>query len=212
MQAGFCCLESGSVRSKNSINVAAKNFGGFCVAATVFLLLGLGLLGFGLMFGESRDGILGHTGFFADPDDPSRLAFFVFQLMFCGTVTTMVSGAIAERAKYPDYLVITALVALIIYPVFGHWSWASGPDGPHGWLGEIGFVDFAGGSVVHYIAGWVSLAAVLIIGPRRGRYENPDEAFCSYSLPLTALGVIVIWIGWIGFNGGSTLAFNEKSR
>ena len=205
MQAGFCCLESGSVRSKNSINVAAKNFADFCISAGVFWFVG-----FGLMFGASQSGLIGGSSYLFTLDDPKSAAFFVFQLMFCGTATTIVSGAIAERARYSGYLLISLVIALPIYPVFGHWAWGGAFGGEQGWLAAIGFVDFAGGTVVHSVAGWVSLAAVLIIGPRSGRFGGSGAPFRSHSLPLAALGVFIIWVGWIGFNGGSTLAASDN--
>jgi len=130
--------------------------------------------------------------------------------MFCGTATTIVSGAIAERARYTGYLLISLVVALPIYPLFGHWAWGGAFGGDPGWLAALGFVDFAGGTVVHSVAGWVSLAAVLIIGPRTGRFDGTGTPFRSHSLPLAALGVFIIWVGWIGFNGGSTLAASAK--
>lgn len=205
MQAGFCCLESGYVRSKNSVNVAAKNFADFCISAGIFWLVG-----FGLMFGASANGIIGATDFvFSVSDDPGYIAFFVFQLMFCGTSTTIVSGAVAERTRYVGYLMIAIVISLVIYPVFGHWAWGGVIGGAPGWLAALGFVDFAGSTVVHSIAGWVALAAVIIIGPREGRFDGTGGNFRSHSLPLSALGVFTIWVGWIGFNGGSTLAANE---
>ncbi len=206
MQAGFCCLESGYVRSKNSVNVAAKNFADFCISAGIFWLVG-----FGLMFGASANGIIGATDFvFSISDDPGHIAFFVFQLMFCGTSTTIVSGAVAERTRYVGYLMIAVVISLVIYPVFGHWAWGGVYGGAPGWLAEMGFVDFAGSTVVHSIAGWVALAAVIIIGPRDGRFDGTGGNFRSHSLPLSALGVFTIWVGWIGFNGGSTLAANDS--
>jgi Amt family ammonium transporter len=205
MQAGFCCLESGSVRSKNSINVAAKNFADFCISAGVFWFAG-----FALMFGASHNGLVGTEGFLFSLTDPKSATFFVFQLMFCGTATTIVSGAIAERARYTGYLLISLIVAFPIYPLFGHWAWGGAFGGDPGWLVALGFVDFAGGTVVHSVAGWVSLAAVLVIGPRTGRFDGPGNPFRSHSLPLAAFGVFIIWVGWIGFNGGSTLAATDK--
>lgn len=202
MQAGFCCLESGFVRSKNSVNVAAKNFADFCISACIFWAVG-----YGLMFGASSNGIIGTTTFiFSVSDDPGHIAFFVFQLMFCGTSTTIVSGAVAERTRYVGYLMISTVISLIIYPVFGHWAWGGAIGGARGWLAEMGFIDFAGSTVVHSIAGWVGLAAVIIIGPRVGRFDGTGGNFRSHSLPLSALGVFTIWVGWICFNGGSTLA------
>ncbi len=205
MQAGFCCLESGYVRSKNSVNVAAKNFADFCISAGIFWAVG-----FGIMFGVSNGGIIGVSSYlFSVSDDPGQIAFFVFQLMFCGAATTIVSGAVAERTTYVGYLMIAVVISLVIYPVFGHWAWGGATGGDPGWLATMGFIDFAGSTVVHSIAGWVGLAAVLIIGPRDGRFDGTGGSFRSHSLPLSALGVFTIWVGWIGFNGGSTLAAND---
>lgn len=162
------------------------------------------------MFGSSTNQFIGEDSFaFSDIGDPSQIAFFVFQLMFCGAATTIISGAVAERTRYNGYLAISVAVSLIIYPVFGHWAWAGANGGTHGWLAARGFVDFAGSTVVHSVAGWVSLAAVLIIGPRIGRFDGTGGHFRSHSLSLSALGVFTIWVGWIGFNGGSTLAANH---
>ena len=206
MQAGFCCLESGYVRLKNSVNVAAKNVADFCISAGVFWLLG-----FGVMFGASASGLIGTSDFaFSSTHDPSHITFFIFQLMFCGTATTIVSGAVAERTRYVAYLWISLFIALIIYPVFGHWAWGGAYGGDPGWLAAMGFIDFAGSTVVHSIAGWVGLAAILIVGPRHGRFDGSGGRFRSHSLPLSALGVFTIWVGWIGFNGGSTLAANDQ--
>lgn len=205
MQAGFCCLESGYVRSKNSVNVAAKNFADFCISTAIFWVVG-----FGMMFGASANGIVGASEFlFSASDDPGHITFFVFQLMFCGASTTIVSGAVAERTRYAAYLMIAVVISLVIYPVFGHWAWGGVYGGAPGWLAALGFVDFAGSTVVHSIAGWVGLAAVIIIGPRLGRFDGTGGNFRSHSLPLSALGVFTIWVGWIGFNGGSTLVAND---
>ena len=165
MQAGFSCLESGLVRTKNSINVATKNFVDFCVSSAIFWLFG-----FALMFGASASGLVGTTDFLFDPTGKAWLAaFFVFQMGFCGTATTIVSGAVAERMRFAGYLAVAVVMAAVIYPVMGHWVWGSAAGlSPAGWLQQIGFVDFAGGTVVHSVGGWVSLAAIIILGPRLG--------------------------------------------
>lgn len=137
MQAGFCCLESGYVRSKNSVNVAAKNFADFCISAGIFWAVG-----FGIMFGASANGLFGTTDYvFSGIDNASKITFFVFQLMFCGTSTTIVSGAVAERTSYKGYLLISIVISLIVYPVFGHWAWGGVIGGAPGWLAANGFVD-----------------------------------------------------------------------
>lgn len=206
MQVGFCLLESGQVRAKNSINVAIKNLADFCVSAAVFWLFG-----FGLMFGGGAlSGYVGLDDFFFDPHEPYALAFFVFQLVFCGTAITIISGAVAERIRFGAYLLVALFVSGIIYPVFGHWVWAM-ENGVHvGWLGELGFRDFAGSTVVHSVGGWVSFAGILIIGPRLGQFEPNQPRIQGHNLTLASAGTLILWFGWIGFNGGSTLALNDK--
>jgi len=205
MQPGFACLESGLARSKNSINVATKNVADFIVCTFFYCLIG-----FGIMFGQSHAGLFGWTFFFSDDIDPELVAFFMYQLMFCGTAATIISGAVAERMSFNAYLAVSALVSVLIYPLFGHWVWGGAVGGGSGWLEQMGFVDFAGGTVVHSLAGWVGLAAVLIIGPRIGRERGSSVAFRSHSLPLAGLGMFLIWFGWIGFNGGSLLAADAR--
>lgn len=206
MQAGFLCLESGLVRSKNSINVAAKNISDFIVSGTLFWAVG-----FAIMFGDSIGGWFGSSHFFfGGQANPSLIAIFLFQMMFCGTAATLVSGAVAERMNYLGYLVCTITIALFIYPLVGHWVWASAITGtPTGWLELRGFVDFAGSTVVHSVGGWVALAALLVIGPRFGRYEQGKQRIPGSNLPMAVLGAMLIWFGWFGFNGGSTLAWND---
>ena len=207
MQAGFLCLESGLVRSKNSINVAAKNISDFIVSSSLYWLFG-----FGLMFGDSQWGLFGWSDFaFAEPADTKLIAIFLFQMMFCGTAATLVSGAVAERMSFMGYMVVTVTIALFIYPFVGHWAWAGIITGePIGWLEKIGFVDFAGSTVVHSVGGWVALAAVLVIGPRIGRFTGSASAIPGSSIPTAILGCLLIWLGWFGFNGGSTLAWNNS--
>ena len=208
MQAGFMCLESGLTRSKNSINVAVKNFTDFGCSVTLFWAFG-----FALMFGTSFQGWIGGSGFFLKTDLPAfDLAFFLFQAMFCGTATTIVSGAVAERMKFGSYLLIACLISGVIYPIFGHWTWNGVNHGElMGWLGKLGFVDFAGSTVVHSVGGWVSLASLPIVGARAGRFPKfgKAEKIHGSNLPISVLGALILWLGWFGFNGGSTLALNE---
>lgn len=206
MQAGFLCLESGLVRSKNSINVAAKNITDFTLASAIFWLVG-----FGLMFGQSSSGWWGTTDFMFGADSPANMiTFFIFQMMFCGTAATLVSGAVAERTSYIGYVLMTIVIALFIYPVVGHWSWSGIiASEPTGWLEKLGFIDFAGSTVVHSVGGWVALAAIIIIGPRIGRYDLSERRIPGSNLPLAVLGGLLIWFGWFGFNGGSTLAWDD---
>jgi ammonium transporter len=203
MQAGFTAIESGLVRSKNSINVAVKNFANFLIAASLFWLFG-----FGLMFGSGEGGVIGTSSFFFDSDSTFLTAFFLFELGFIGVATTLITGAVAERMRFGGYLVLAGLVAAVIYPVFGHWAWGdaslTGSGGSDGWLNELGFVDFAGSTVVHSVGGWVALAAIIVLGPRIGRFGTRPVPIRADYLPLTTLGVFVLWVGWYGFNGGST--------
>jgi Amt family ammonium transporter len=207
MQAGFLCLESGLVRSKNSINVAAKNISDFTVSSTIFWAVG-----FAIMFGDSYGGIIGTDNFlFGNNASPLMITTFLFQMMFCGTAATLVSGAVAERTSYFGYLIITVTISLFIYPVVGHWAWAGIISGTAtGWLELIGFVDFAGSTVVHSVGGWVALAAILIIGPRIGQFDESSRRIPGSNVPMAVLGAMLIWFGWFGFNGGSTLGWTES--
>src|SRR5262249_13469981 len=168
MQAGFTCLESGLVRTKNSINVAIKTFATFLVAASLFWLFG-----FGLIFGVSFEGWVGTSEFLFGGERPFLLAFFVFELGFIATATTLISGAVAERMRFAVYLVVAVIVAGVLYPLFAHWAWGArqlAGGGTEGWLKDLGFIDFAGSTVVHSVGGWVALAAIIILGPRLGRF------------------------------------------
>jgi Amt family ammonium transporter len=207
MQAGFLCLETGKTRSKNSINVAAKNISDFIIAAVIFWVFG-----FALMFGDSFYGVLGTSAFyFGANNTPYQISFFIFQMMFCGTTATILSGAVAERMSFRSYLYATILLTSIIYPVSGHWAWASFYNENNvGWLQSIGFVDFAGSTVVHSVGGWVALAAIIIIGPRLGRFDCDTSFPVGSNIPLSVLGTLLIWLGWFGFNGGSTLMFGPQ--
>ncbi len=207
MQAGFCCLESGLVRSKNSINVALKNVMDFCIGSLTFWLVG-----YGLMFGASRQGLFGTTGWvFGHGAGPWELSFFLFQLVFCGTAVTIISGAVAERMRFVGYLVIAVLVSGIVYPFIGHWVWGGVADAVNkGWLKELGFIDYAGSTVVHSTGGWVALAAVLVVGPRLGRFTTGAPPIYGHNLPMVALGVLLLWFGWFGFNGGSAYSVNSQ--
>lgn len=210
MQAGFMCLESGLTRSKNSINVAIKNLADFGFSVAIFFMMG-----YAIMFGASWGGLFGTQGFFglSGNNQSHETAFFLFQAAFCGTAVTIISGAVAERMHFTGYIVIVILVSGITYPFFGHWVWNGAEHGvSNGWLGQLGFIDFAGSSVVHSVGGWVSLAALLIVGPRAGRFPKHGVAheISGHSIPLAILGVILLWIGWFGFNGGSTFALDNR--
>ncbi len=212
MQAGFCLLESGMARAKNSINVAAKNIADFCIACLAFWIVG-----FGLMFGESFGGWIGlPAGLTPSIQRPETIAFLFFQTVFCGTATTIISGATAERISFRGYLIVCVLVSAIIYPIGGHWVWGDALlgggalGGNAGWLQAIGFVDFAGSTVVHSVGAWVSLAAILIVGPRLGRFSCKRGAINGSNLPSAVVGVVVLWFGWLGFNGGSTFGLTAS--
>jgi len=212
MQVGFLSLETGLTRRKNNANVAAKNLVGVGIAIALFWLFG-----FGLMFGASGGdmGLFGTTRIAPDLSNANVLGsglsltvFFLFQAMFCGTVVTIISGATAERLRFESYLIISIVVAGLIYPIFGHWVWAGLESGDlTGWLGRRGFVDFAGSTVVHSIGGWSALAVLLLIKPRKGRFtaDGKPIALPKSSIPMAAMGTLMLWFGWFGFNGGSAL-------
>ncbi|MFP4009471.1 MAG: ammonium transporter [Spirulinaceae cyanobacterium] len=209
MQPGFMCLESGLTRSKNSINVAIKNLADLGISVGLFWIGG-----YGWMFGGSYLGWWGTSEFFTNVDSrPEVAAFFLFQALFCSTATTIVSGAVAERLKFNAYIIIAIVVSGVIYPLFGHWAW-NGIDQAqfNGWLGQWGFVDFAGSTVVHSVGAWVSLAALIVIGPRLGRFpeQGRSRKIHGSNLPMSVLGVMLLWIGWLGFNGGSTLVLDDR--
>jgi len=207
MQAGFICLESGQVRSMNSISVAMKNIVDFCLAALIFWLFG-----YALMFGSSYTGVLATNGLMFNSVSPEEQLFFVYQLMFCCTAVTIISGAIAERMSLSGYVIVTMLTAGLIYPVTGHWIWSNLPTGGGaGWLVERGFYDYAGSTAVHSIGGWVALAAILIIGPRLGRFTDDDtnHHFLGSNIPIAALGAMLLFIGWLGFNGGNEYVVSQ---
>ena len=208
MQAGFMCVESGLSRHKNSINVALKNAADFGVSVVVFWLFG-----FGLMFGKSFNGLFGTDLFFFATDIPEFQTYFVFQAMFVATAATIISGAVAERLKFVGYLIMTVFATGIIYPIVGHWAWSSSYLGEamnKGWLAALGFVDFAGSTIVHSVGGWIALSGVLILGPRIGKYSEANKGkFTGSSFPLAVLGTLILWFGWFGFNGGSNGAMDE---
>ena len=169
MQAGFTALETGFVRAKNSINVAMKNFGDFVFGSIAFWLVG-----FGFMFGATAGGWIGTSGFTLKGFDNSwSYAFFIFQVVFCATAATIVSGAVAERMQYRAYLVVSIVLSALVYPISGHWIWGNGlVSDQAGWLGQLGFVDFAGSTVVHSVGAWIGLAGAWILGPRIGRFDK----------------------------------------
>jgi Amt family ammonium transporter len=203
MQAGFALVETGFTRAKNSVNIIMKNFSDVSIGTVFFFLLG-----FGLMFGTPWNGLLGTDGFLLNgitgQDESWIYAFFLFQAVFAATAATIVSGAMAERTSYVAYLFFSVVMSAVIYPIFGSWAWGSLFNGG-GWLESYGFIDFAGSTVVHSVGGWASLAGVIAVGPRAGKFVNGvPQAIKGHSLPLSALGVFILWFGWFGFNAGST--------
>ncbi len=195
MQAGFLCLEAGSVRQKNTINVALKNIMDLCISFAIFFVIG-----YSFMFGEgSYYGLIGKPDPFIRSANHEVALSFLFQVTFCSTAVTIVSGAIAERCRFLPYFLISFVIGLFIYPVFGHWVWGGG------WLSQLGYYDFAGSSVVHMLGAGVALSGIICLGARNDRFDsegNKNDIQVS-NMPMVALGVIILMFGWIGFNGGS---------
>ena len=206
MQAGFALVEAGLQAGKNTINIMMKNLMDFTIASIAFWAVG-----FALMFGVGN-ALFGQTGWFLGGGDaafdslswtvvPLEAKFF-FQLVFAGTAATIVSGAIGGRVKFTTYLVFSLVMTALIYPVIGHWIWGGG------WLAERGFFDFAGSTVVHAVGGFAALAAAIVVGPRIGKYgaDGKPRAMPGHNMSMTILGVFILWLGWFGFNPGSTMA------
>jgi Amt family ammonium transporter len=209
MQAGFAMVEAGFTRAKNAINIMMKNLMDFSMGSLAYWAIG-----FGLMFGASKAGLFGTSGFFLSDfkigADPWVLAFWMFQVVFAATAATIVSGAMAERTKFSGYLLYSIFISAIIYPIFGSWAWGGLFKGG-GWLEKLGFIDFAGSTVVHSVGGWAALAGAIVLGPRLGKYwkDGSVRPILGHNLPLAALGVFILWLGWFGFNPGSTTAANK---
>ncbi len=204
MQAGFACVECGFTRAKNAVNIMTKNIADFSFGA-----LSYWAIGFALMFGAGT-ALMGTKGFFMLGDTFESLSWssvpipakFMFQMVFAATAATIVSGAMAERTKFTAYIVYSVVVTALIYPISGHWIWGGG------WLAELGMWDFAGSTVVHSVGGWIALVGVLVLGPRIGKYrtDGTPRAMPGHNLPLATLGTLLLWVGWFGFNCGSTMA------
>lgn len=221
MNAGFALVESGLCQSKNAVNILAKNFIVFAVSSLAFWLIG-----FGLMFGNGNP-FVGLTGWLIMGADNSPatgeayqgvfsalnwtgvplFAKFFFQLVFAGTAATIVSGAVAERVKFLSFIVFSFVLVALIYPVGGHWAWGGG------WLATRGFADFAGSTVVHSIGGWAALAGILVLGPRIGKYGPKGEIkpIPGHNMTSATLGCLILWLGWFGFNPGSTMAADANA-
>jgi Amt family ammonium transporter len=222
MNLGFAMVESGLCRAKNTVNILAKNFIVFAVSSIAFYLVG-----FGFMFGDGN-GIIGLKGIFAvggaDNSPATAEAYrgaysalswtgvpiwakYFFQLVFCGTAATIVSGAVAERIKFLSFIVFSVAITALIYPIAGHWVWGGG------WLAARGMFDFSGSTVVHSIGGWCALAGILLLGPRIGKYKGDGSVnpIFGHNMSTATLGVFVLWFGWFGFNPGSTMALNAPA-
>jgi Amt family ammonium transporter len=216
MQAGFAMVETGFTRSKNAGNIIMKNLMDFCIGTVVFMLLG-----FGLMMGE--DALAGLVGipnmdlfahFAAFIQSPAEgftgASIFVFNLVFCATAATIVSGSMAERTKFSSYCIYSAVISLVIYPIEAHWIWGGG------WLSQLGFHDFAGSTAIHMVGGIAALIGAIILGPRIGKYVKDKDgkvtkvnAIPGHSIPLGALGAFILWFGWYGFNGAAATSTSE---
>ena len=209
MQAGFALVETGFTRAKNAANIMMKNLMDFAVGSLAFYVLGAAL-----MFGASKAaGWLGWGGLgmpsLMDGEGSWNWTFLFFQTMFAATAATIVSGAVAERIEFKSYLIYSALVSAVVYPISGHWMWGSlAGEASQGWLEALGFHDFAGSTVVHSVGGWIALAGAMMLGPRIGKYRHDGKAnpIPGHSLVLGTLGVLLLWIGWFGFNPGSYTA------
>lgn len=206
MQAGFAMVEAGFTRAKNSGNILMKNLMDFCIGTVVFILIG-----FGLLLGEDVMGLIGKPGFdiFTSYEN-FDWSNFVFNLVFCATTATIVSGAMAERTKFLSYCIYSAVISALIYPIEAHWIWGGG------WLAQMGFHDFAGSTAIHMVGGISALIGAKILGPRIGKFVKDKDgkvtkvnAFPGHNLPIGALGVFILWLGWYGFNGAAAVTIEE---
>ncbi len=206
MQAGFAMVETGFTRAKNAGNIIMKNLMDFCIGTVVFILIG-----FGLLLGEDVIGLIGKPGFDIFTSYANfNWSDFVFNLVFCATTATIVSGAMAERTKFLSYCIYSAVLSAIIYPIEAHWIWGNG------WLSDLGFHDFAGSCAIHMVGGLCALIGASILGPRIGKFSRDKNgkvvkvnAFPGHSLPLGALGVFILWLGWYGFNGAAAASVGQ---
>jgi Amt family ammonium transporter len=205
MQAGFGMVEAGFIRAKNATNILTKNFLDFCMAS-----IGFFAFGYAIMFGPGN-GFMGLKGFFLagaeSGADIPLFAFWLFQAAFCGAAATIVAGGMAERMKFPAYLIYSFLISALIYPIVGHWVWGGG------WLASLDFADFAGSTVVHAVGGSAALIGTIMLKPRTGKYraDGTPNMIAGHNIPLAALGVFILWLGWFGFNPGSTLGVGDGS-
>ncbi|MCZ7645386.1 MAG: ammonium transporter [Planctomycetota bacterium] len=216
MQAGFALVEAGLTRAKNTCNILMKNLMDFAVGSIAFWAIG-----FGLMFGLTTSGWIGGSGFFFDAEPMAEAtgksigfswAFLIFQTVFAATAATIVSGAMAERTKFTSYLIYSAFISAFVYPIFGHWAWGNLFFADNAtWLTKAGFIDYAGSTVVHSVGGWAALAGAIVLGPRIGKYgkDGKIKPIPGHSMTLVALGVFILWLGWFGFNPGSTTSVGD---
>ena len=200
MQAGFALCEAGLTRAKNTGNILMKNLMDFCIGTPVFWIFG-----FGIMFGGTGAFIGGFDPFIQGSYDFGTLPTWVyalFQTVFCATAATIVSGSMAERTNFKAYVLYSAMISLIVYPVSGHWIWGGG------WLSQLGFHDFAGSTAVHFVGGVTACLGAAILGPRIGKYgkDGKPRAILGHNMTAMALGVFILWFCWFGFNGGSTVS------
>ena len=196
MQAGFAMVEAGFTRAKNASNIIMKNLMDFAIGSFLFFIVG-----YGLMYGNDLAGLIGGSQFGMPTDAPVSI---LFQTVFCATAATIVSGAMAERTKFASYVIYSAFISAVIYPIAGHWLWGGG------WLAEMGMIDFAGSTLVHSVGGWAALVGASLLGPRIGKYkkDGTPNAIPGHNITIGALGVFILWFGWFGFNPGSTLALD----
>ncbi len=202
MQAGFGMVEAGLIRAKNAANILMKNMLDFCMASLGFFMFGYAIMfgGDGAFFGTSGWFLIGAK---SPVNDVPLYAFWLFQAAFCGAAATIVAGGMAERMKFSAYLLYSFAISSVIYPIVGHWVWGGG------WLSKMNFYDFAGSGVVHAVGGVTALAGTLILGPRIGKFnqDGSPNFIAGHNIPLVALGTFILWLGWFGFNPGSTLSF-----
>ncbi len=208
MQAGFAMVETGFTRAKNAGNILMKNLMDFCIGTIMFIVIG-----FGLFLGEDLIGLIGKPGFDIFTDYANfDWSNFVFNLVFCATTATIVSGAMAERTRFLSYCVYSAVISAVIYPVEAHWTWGGG------WLAKLGFHDFAGSNCIHMVGGICALIGAAMVGPRIGKFVKNKEgkitkvnAFPGHSLTIGCLGVFILWLGWYGFNGAAATSIDEMA-
>ena len=210
MQAGFSMVEAGFTRAKNAVNILMKNLMDFSMGSIAYWAIG-----FAIMFGDGNN-FMGLSGWFVSAETKGfsalewssvpTLSAWLFQLVFAATAATIVSGAMAERTKFRSYLIYSIFITGLIYPIVGHWIWGGG------WLSSLGMLDFAGSTVVHSTGGWLALTGAIVLGARTGKYDanGKPRPIAGHNLPLAALGVFILWLGWFGFNPGSQMAADPK--